>query len=248
MFIKSQKISPRSLSRGAVGRENPEKKSKSQPKKPFSWRSGQIEKEEDIIKNRARHEIRELKQMLCAINEYLKHAPKGGLKIQQRMGNTYYYHQQKSDETGTHIKHYISKKDEKLAKTLAQKGYYTKVKPVLEQNLHALEEFMNIYDEDAIDRVYDTLIDARKNLVNPIKVSAKEQLRRWNEECYELYQKYPENLRYETEKGEMVRSKSEVIIANILYQHRKDLLYKYERPLEVMIAGKVLVKRLLEKT
>ena len=186
--------------------------------------------------------------MLCAINEYLKHAPKGGLKIQQRMGNTYYYHQQKSDKTGTHIKHYISKKDEKLAKTLAQKGYYTKVKPVLEQNLHALEEFMNIYDEDAIDRVYDTLIDARKNLVNPIKVSAKEQLRRWNEECYELYQKYPENLRYETEKGEMVRSKSEVIIANILYQHRKDLLYKYERPLEVMIAGKVLVKRLLEKT
>ena len=151
MFIKSQKISPRSLSRGAVGRENPEKK-------------------EDIIKNRARHEIRELKQMLCAINEYLKHAPEGGLKIQQRMGNTYYYHQQKSDETGTHIKHYISKKDEKLAKTLAQKGYYTKVKPVLEQNLHALEEFMNIYDEDAIDRVYDTLIDARKNLVNPIKV------------------------------------------------------------------------------
>ena len=74
--------------------------------------------------------------------------------------------------------------------------------------------------------------------MNPIKVSAKEQLRRWNEECYKLYQKYPENLRYETEKGEMVRSKSEVIIANILYQHRKDLLYKYERPLEVMIGGR----------
>ena len=186
--------------------------------------------------------------MLCAINEYLKHAPEGGLKIQQRMGNTYYYHQQKSDETGTHIKHYISKKDEKLAKTLAQKGYYTKVKPVLEKNLHALEEFVNTYDEDAIDSVYDTLIDARKNLVKPTQISAKEQLRRWSAESYELYQKYPENLRYETEKGEMVRSKSEVIIANILYQHRKDLLYKYERPLEVMIAGKVLVKRLLEKT
>ncbi|MDD6038331.1 MAG: hypothetical protein PUD20_06010 [bacterium] len=224
-----------------MDRENPEKKPKSLPKKPFSWRGGQIEKEEDIIKNRARHEITELKQMLRAINEYLKHAPKGGLKIQQRLGNTYYYHQQKSDETSVYIKHYISKKDEELAKTLAQKGYYTKVKPVLEKNLHALEELVNTYDKDAIDRVYDTLIDARKNLVNPIKVSAKEQLRRWNEECYEPYQKYPENLRYETEKGEMVRSKSEVIIANILYQHRKDLLYKYERPLEVMMGGRVQI-------
>lgn len=179
--------------------------------------------------------------MLRTINEYLKHAPEGGLKIQQRFGNTYYYHQQKSDETGAYIKHYISKKDEELAKTLAQKGYYTKVKPVLEKNLHALEEFVNTYDEDAIDSVYDTLIDARKNLVKPTQISAKEQLRRWSAESYEPYQKYPENLRYETEKGEMVRSKSEVIIANIFYQHRKDLLYKYERPLEVMIGGRVQI-------
>lgn len=49
---------------------------------------------------------------------------------------------------------------------------------------------------------------------------------------------HPENLRYETEQGDLVRSKSEVIIANILYQHRKDILYKYERPLEVMSDGK----------
>lgn len=50
---------------------------------------------------------------------------------------------------------------------------------------------------------------------------------------------YPENLRYETEQGDVVRSKSEVIIANILYQNRKDILYKYERPLEVMENGRM---------
>lgn len=49
---------------------------------------------------------------------------------------------------------------------------------------------------------------------------------------------YPENLRYETEQGDVVRSKSEVIIANILYHNRKDILYKYERPLEVMENGR----------
>ena len=193
-------------------------------------------------------EISKLNQILKVINNFLCHAPEGCLKSQKIDDKVYYYHKYKNIQTGKFTRKYIKKQNCDFAKTLAQKGYYTKVKSLLEQNLHALEEFMNIYDEDAIDSVYDTLIDARKNLVNPIKVSAKEQLRRWNEECYELYQNYPENLRYETEKGEMVRSKSEVIIANILYQHRKDLLYKYERPLEVMIAGKVLVKRLLEKT
>ena len=33
----------------------------------------------------------------------------------------------------------------------------------------------------------------------------------------------------------MVRSKSELIIANILYKNREMLKYKYERPLELMI-------------
>ena len=34
-----------------------------------------------------------------------------------------------------------------------------------------------------------------------------------------------------------MRSKSEVIIANILAKNNEHLLYKYERPLEVVIAG-----------
>ena len=50
---------------------------------------------------------------------------------------------------------------------------------------------------------------------------------------------YPEHFRFETEQGEIVRSKSEVIIANLLYKQRKNILYKYERPLEIFEEGKV---------
>ncbi|MCI7323593.1 MAG: hypothetical protein MR508_09930 [Lachnospiraceae bacterium] len=125
-----------------------------------------------------------------------------------------------------------------MARVLAQKGYYEKVKPLLERNLQALETLAKKYDTDVVDNVYDAMIEERRVLVNPVQISAEEQLRKWNSEVYELYLKYQENLKYETEKGEMVRSKSEVIIANILHQHRKYLLYKYERPLEVSIAGK----------
>lgn len=52
---------------------------------------------------------------------------------------------------------------------------------------------------------------------------------------------YPEKLQFETEKGDMVRSKSEVIIANILYNNSDFLLYKYERPLKLMMNGKEIL-------
>ena len=83
------------------------------------------------------------------------------------------------------------------------------------------------------------LTEERKRLVVPVKVSAKEKLNKWKNESYEPYQKYQENLKYETDNGELVRSKSEVIIANILAKNKEHLLYKYERPLELMINGQL---------
>ena len=65
---------------------------------------------------------------------------------------------------------------------LAQKGYFIHVKPILIRNLCALQEFIEKYDEDPVERIYD---------------------------------KNPEMLIFETERGEMVRSKSELIIANM---------------------------------
>ena len=36
----------------------------------------------------------------------------------------------------------------------------------------------------------------------------------------------------------MVRSKSEAIIANILHNNKLNILYKYERPLKIIVDGK----------
>ena len=58
-------------------------------------------------------------------------------------------------------------------------------------------------------------------------------MKEWDEEIYEPYDAYSEYKIYETDRGEMVRSKSEVIIANILNQYKKHLDYKYERPLKL---------------
>lgn len=68
-------------------------------------------------------------------------------------------------------------------------------------------------------------------------MSAKEVIRRWKAETYEKSTIYEENLKFETDNGEMVCSKSEVIIANILHQYKDKILYKYERPLHLLANG-----------
>ena len=122
------------------------------------------------------------------MNQELEHAPKGSLKIIERKGRQYYYHQYYDKEKCQYTKHYIN----------------------------------------------DSLSEARKKLIYPVRISTKEQLRRWNNDCYEPYQEYQEDLIFETDHGEKVRSKSELIIANILFQNRDHLLYKYEKPIELV--------------
>ena len=103
----------------------------------------------------------------------------------------------------------------------------------------ALRNFQKAYQPKESEQVYDELSEIRKELVTPLIVSKEELMRRWNTEKYESNPFHPENLRYETEQGELVRSKSEVIIANILYSHKEDILYKYERPLVLEKDGTV---------
>lgn len=176
--------------------------------------------------------------MLKEVNEFQNQAPDGCLKYQRKGTQTYFYQQYMNESTKQWDRKYIKKKNMSLAASLAQKQYYSAIKSVLEKNLNALKQFIKQYHPEGIVKIYDNLSDERKNLIVPLQDSVDERIRRWNEETYEKNTAYAENLRYETEQGDLVRSKSEVIIANILYQHRKDILYKYERPLNVIIDGK----------
>ena len=115
----------------------------------------QREQEEKVIDVKKR--IAELKHTLEKIEKYLSNAPEGGLKIQNRYRKTYYYHQYKNIETGLYVKIYIDRKNEQLARRLAQKGYYAKVKPLIEKELQALETFAQAKNDEEIDNVYDML-------------------------------------------------------------------------------------------
>lgn len=157
--------------------------------------------------------------------------PEGGLTHQTKNGRAYYYHQTKNSDGKTWRKTYIKKKESALAEKLAQKEYLEDIKMKLKEQIQVLSNFAATYNETALEQIYDDLPEERKQLITPLVPSVREKMKAWNEETYEPYSAYSEHKIYETERGEMVRSKSEVIIANRLYLHRRDIDYKYERPL-----------------
>lgn len=184
----------------------------------------------------AKEELSQIEDAIKKIDTFLKHAPEGCLKWQNKKGKIYYYHQFMKDNKW--VRRYIKKGELSLAKKLAQKHYYGAVKFILEKHGKEMKRSLEKCPSDEVEEIYDNLCIERKCLVTPIQISVNEKVKQWQNEVYEKNLMYPENLRYETDQGDVVRSKSEVIIANILYQNRKDILYKYEKPLEVTEHGR----------
>ena len=187
----------------------------------------------------AQQKFEEVNRILKQIDKELEHMPEGHLKIQKRLENVYYY--QMIQENGKTKKYYIEKRNAELIKKLACKHYYMKVQTKLKKEREALKKFLINYDEKIADDIYDQMPVEKRKLIQPLRMTTGEVLRKWENERYEVNQNYPENLIYKTDQGEMVRSKSELILANMLYQNRKYLLYKYERPLELMQGDKIQV-------
>lgn len=177
--------------------------------------------------------LKEKELLLSKIETFIKNASEGGLKFQRKNGKTYYYQQKKNIKTEQWEKTYIKRKQMSMAKELAQKGYLISVRSELKKQIYLLQNFVKEYNEEGIEEIYNELPEERKILVEPVSVGIKEKIDAWNNENYEPYLAFPENKIYETEHGEMVRSKSEVIIANVLYQYKDDIEYKYERPLKL---------------
>ena len=175
---------------------------------------------DDLIEQKSR-----INELIKTVRRRLKCVPNGSLRI-NKIRNKYYYYQitSKNDTEGR----YIHREDEALAIALAQKDYDKKLLITLEQQLKAIERFLNEYDSDAPQQVYEKLTEARKTLVKPEFLSDEEYVRQWMSVPYSGLPFSKEDAEYYTAKGERVRSKSEILIADSLLRH--NIPYRYEYP------------------
>ena len=170
---------------------------------------------------------RSLTSMQQVTEQALKNAPDGTLKIDISSGKPKYY-QRTGGKNPRLI--YIPVNEIEKACALAQKDYDQKLLKLLKRKLRRLNSFLKYYPVEEIDAVYNFLSPERQALVRPIVPTDLQFIKEWENEPYDkLPFRADDRSAYYTEKGERVRSKSEVIIANALF--RAGIPYKYECPL-----------------
>lgn len=171
-----------------------------------------------------------LKKVKDYLEKQLKCMPAGTLLIAP--GTTpnsfrYYRRESSTDKNGT----YLDKSKQEIKKQLAGKKYYEKLHTAVSKELTILEKMNKLNHTDAIIHTYESLNDGLKKLIHPINVDDDTYATMWEAVTYEGLEFAAEDkTEFYTKRGERVRSKSELLIANTLYDN--NIPYRYEYPLE----------------
>ena len=171
-----------------------------------------------------RHES--LLKMISEIEQKLDHMPEGYIYLKNLNRKSYFYMR-----SGKAEQKYLSSKDEALTRQLVQKDYLKKSLRSAKKEAEALENAIGIYPQPFVEGVFDRLPEAKKKYAEPLFPGADEIARKWLAQLYVPKPIGKDTPVYLTIKGERVRSKSEVIIADRLWAN--GIPYKYECPILV---------------
>ncbi len=152
--------------------------------------------------------------------------PEGRLRISVDHGVARYY-QCIDDRYGE----YIPRDNVQLPRQLAQKTYNDAVLKTAEARAKHIARCLKDYNDDEIEQLFTSLHPERQKLITPIEPTFSQLQEQWYSEPY-VGKAFKEGIPVIlTEKGERVRSKSEKILADFFY--RNNILYKYEKPLNL---------------
>jgi hypothetical protein len=182
----------------------------------------------ESIKNVLTKRKEQLLQIKRDKEKTLKSVPKGHLRICKRGANVQYYHRTNpKDFNGV----YIPKKNSGIAQKLAQRDYDERVLDSVKKELNALDKYFASSPITLAEDIYHTLHEERRKLICPIWEPEEEFISNWESVEYSGKEFDAFTPKLYTAKGERVRSKSEVIIADSL--NREGVPYRYEYPIYV---------------
>ena len=174
-----------------------------------------------------------LKSNVNIIKRRLDTYQKGYLKIKRVKNKTYYCI---ADENSGRQR-YINVGNIKDAQNIAQRDYDLKYLKHAESEIKDIEGLLAKKYPDRAKNCYSGINEGRKMLIQPFEMSDEDYIKQWLAMPYHP-KEFTENdtTEYYTDKGERVRSKSEIIIANML--KTLNIPYKYECPLKL---GNILI-------
>lgn len=176
-----------------------------------------------------------IKSLIAKVRKNLSRmedVPDCWIRIGKSNGSTQY----RLVDKQTNESKYVKSNDVPKLRKIAQKQYNQEVYKELIKNQSVIEKFLKNYDVHKIHQTYNKMAEGRKILVTPIIETDDLYRENWLDDDYASMPFFDETEFY-TNNGVRVRSKSELIIANLLEQY--DVPYKYEKTLELEGMGKV---------
>ena len=174
------------------------------------------------------NQLQEVQELLKKSNRNLlryKDLPNSHVYISNSNGCPQYYLKNEFE-----ARKYVRKKDIKNISKFAQRDYEVSMNLKLKAFERKLRVFLEDYDLGSLTD-YDSYSDAKKALIKPLIMPDVDFIEKWKEQYAGGRNTFPEEGLYQTNRGEMVRSKSEKIIADALEKY--NVPYQYEPMLEL---------------
>ncbi len=164
-----------------------------------------------------------LEKAIQSAEMFLNNAPEGRLRIQNRSDKSIFYHiTQTGDTRGT----YIHSNNSNLTALLAQKDYAKQFINEAQQELNIINKCILNLGVHSAESLYSLLNKTRQNLVIPYMISDEVCKERWLSQPFQTSTYKPEEKVFKTRRGEMVRSKSELMQADTYLE--LGIPYRYE--------------------
>ncbi|MBQ8934742.1 MAG: hypothetical protein IJ801_06080 [Lachnospiraceae bacterium] len=185
------------------------------------------------LKEQLQTEYKKFEKIEKEAIERLAKAPEGTVYVNKHRNGVQFYQKVNSkDKKSIYLP--VSEKEKAIA--LVQKKYDHQIAEAAGKQASLLSRFIKNYDPDCLKRIYENTPDIKKNMIIPVVLTDQAYAEQWQRiqfQSKEIGEDVPEHY---SNKGERVRSKSEVMIADALAM--AGIPYRYECPL---MLGNVII-------
>ncbi|MBR3056857.1 MAG: hypothetical protein IKG93_02710 [Clostridiales bacterium] len=173
--------------------------------------------------------------LISQVETELKTCPNGHLHLRTSHNYTQFY--KTFEHEGIIERTYLGSSQKELVEKLARKEYLERLIKEMKIEIADIERFLAKDTLLRSNNVFSNFREEKRNLIEPLLLDDETYARRWQNQPYDPYLEYPEALVYPTKRGELVRSKSEAMMADVYFE--LNIPYKYECPI-ILSNGEVL--------
>lgn len=172
----------------------------------------------------------DLCKVRCRLESNKKEYPSGSILISKSHNSVQFYERTIAMEKKGK---YLQKSEKKKISRLLQKRYEQELLMLINKEIKCLEIFLNksISLPQSIRNLYSDESPEIKKYICPVDISDEDFIEQWVNMPYEKKEIGLNRPELFTDRGEQVRSKSELNIANML--NKMNIPYRYECPLQL---------------